>query len=66
MKPNELKAKLGKYAGLLLYPVFTKEYWRQVVHKDLTIQPERIAAIRESINQHIKELQKLEKELRDF
>jgi len=64
MKPADLKAKLGKYAGLLLYPAFTRSYWRQVVHKDLTIQPDRVEAICKAIDQHIKELKRIKNELK--
>ena len=73
MTTTELKALLGKYAGLLLYPQtpnqekgklpFTKSYWRIAKMKESKVDEARIKAIKENIDMHIDALRKIKKDL---
>jgi hypothetical protein len=65
MKPHELKAKLGRFAGLLLYPAYSRLYWRQALLKDSTVQPERLKAIIDSAEEARAELNNIIKELQE-
>lgn len=61
---RELEAKLG--AGgrrYLLHAYKTKSYLDRARHLNLNVTEERMRAVVEEINQHEKELSKLEKEL---
>ena len=73
MTPEELKARLGKYAGLLLYPQteeqesrklpFTKAYWRIAKMNGTNVSDVRLYAIKENIDLHIDALRRLRDDL---
>lgn len=65
MKLSELEALLGDNKRYL-YPAYSKGYLRIARMNDPDVKPERMRIIIDSINQHVKELQALEKKLSNY
>ena len=58
-----LKQTCGAGARRHLLSAYTEYYLKTARHKNVTVTPERMRAVVESINQHVKELQALKRAL---
>ena len=74
MTTKELKAMLGEYSGLLLYPQteqqeadklpYTKSYWRIAHMQDSAVDASRINVISGNIDMHINRLKELKETIK--
>ncbi len=64
MKIRELEALLGdEYARMCLIPAYSKDYLLIARMNNAKVSAKRLKAVRERINQHVKELNRLSESL---
>jgi len=65
MRAKDLEEVLGDFYKLLVHPAYSEDYLYVARHNNAKVSKKRIETIRKTINQRIKELQEIDKQLRD-